>query len=267
MLSSSLSAKRNKIGCWLLIAAAILLICCWHVFGSNFFLTSTSTKKTAIVLLGGGLKSTGELYPHVELRLGRSVEIYHSLVPDNFVRIIPLSGGTPHKPPPHDSRGFPIAESRAAVQKLVEKYKINPEHIEEEAFSLDTLGNAYFFRTAHVDPGRYTDLIIVTNSWHMPRVKEIFSIVMELPFEVNGNKRLLNIQYEEVGAVLEGKLLESRKKREKESLNSFVENVKPKLNSLQELHDFIFIQHKAYNAKRLLLDPPKPIDPTVLDSY
>lgn len=65
--------------------------------------------KTAIIILGGGLLPDGSLPPHTLLRVERAVEIYHQL--EGHVVIIPLSGGTPHKPNPLDPQARQIMMS------------------------------------------------------------------------------------------------------------------------------------------------------------
>lgn len=93
---------------------------------------------TAIIILGGGLMRDGSLPSHTTLRVERAVQLFHELQ-GNAV-IIPLSGGTPHKPNPLDIEGFPIWESTAAAKRLLE-LGIPADKILEENFSLDTIGN------------------------------------------------------------------------------------------------------------------------------
>jgi hypothetical protein len=59
-----------------------------------------TTPSTAILILGGGLMSDGTLPNHTQLRLNRAVEVFKAL--EGKAMIIPLSGGTPHKPNPLD---------------------------------------------------------------------------------------------------------------------------------------------------------------------
>lgn len=99
-----------------------------------------------IVILGGGLLPSGDLPPHTNLRVIEAVKLYQDLLSHSKqenIFIIPLSGGTPHKPNPLDSKGFPIWESTAATKKLL-SYGIPADRIMEESFSLDTLGNVCY---------------------------------------------------------------------------------------------------------------------------
>jgi uncharacterized SAM-binding protein YcdF (DUF218 family) len=54
--------------------------------------------------------------------------------------MVTLSAGTPHVPPPHDSKGFPLYESTVGAKYLI-KAGIPTQNIFEEKLSLDTLGN------------------------------------------------------------------------------------------------------------------------------
>ena len=118
------------------------------------------------------------------------------------------SGGTPWKPPPRDSRGFPITEAAASARTLSD-LGVPFDHLFEEGFSLvrvpegrgswsvsratksrartscrplfvfhlrvslakDTIGNAYFLRATHTDPAGWRNLVVITNEFHMPRTR------------------------------------------------------------------------------------------------
>ena len=57
--------------------------------------------------------------------------------------IVLLSGGTPHKPNPRDSAGFPVWEATAAARRVLElgAGDVPATCVLEETFSLDTIGN------------------------------------------------------------------------------------------------------------------------------
>lgn len=100
--------------------------------------TSINNGKTVVVVLGGGVTAAGQVPPHTQLRVNKAFEIYSEDKED--ILIITLSGGTPHKPNPLDSRGFPVWESTAAARALIEM-GVPTDQVYEESFSLDTLGN------------------------------------------------------------------------------------------------------------------------------
>ena len=111
-------------------------------FTSNF----DTNDRIAITVLGGGLTETGLGPPRTQLRLDKAAELYEFFTKKGIkkCKIIPLSGGTPHKPNPVDSDGFPIWEATAAANQLI-KMQIPPDAIYEESFSLDTIGNVRNF--------------------------------------------------------------------------------------------------------------------------
>lgn len=97
--------------------------------------------KTFIIVLGGGLTADGLVPAHTQLRLDKAVTHYKRLKDlKQEAIIIPLSGGTTHKPNPNDKRGFPILEAAAAAKRLIEM-GVPSSSIMEECYSLDTLGN------------------------------------------------------------------------------------------------------------------------------
>ena len=136
----------------------------------------------------------------------------------------------------------------------------------EEGFSLDTLGNAYFLRNTHIDPGRFARMIVVTNDWHMDRARAYFDTVFSLPRGCSTNSDL-EIEYQAVGPGLEGDVLRSRIEREKESLRNFMDVTRSEFSDMEELHEFLFTRHMAYSSSRLLLRDHDEIDPKVKQSY
>ena len=64
---------------------------------------------------------------------------------------IVLSRGTTHKPPPRNARGFPVDESVASAQYLVE-HGVEPSRILQDTWSVDTVGNVAFTRLMLIEP-------------------------------------------------------------------------------------------------------------------
>lgn len=222
------------------------------------------TNRVGIIVLGGGLLKDGRVPPHVTLRLQKAVELYNSikLTSKDYPFIITLSGGTPHKPNPVDLEGFPYKESTSGALDLI-AMGIPPDHILEEAFTLDTFGNAYWLRQIHILPTRINRMLVITNNWHMKRTKAIFDMVFQSwsIFEPS-----IKLEYIEVESALEPDILTVRKGKEESALKSFIKDVKPTIKSLQDLHQYIFMKHMAYATKRLLASR-QPIDPKLLETY
>jgi uncharacterized SAM-binding protein YcdF (DUF218 family) len=114
---------------------------------------SDATDVDAIVVLGGGLTSEGLPPPWQQARCRLAAERYAEVIAAGQTpppAVVTLSGGTPWKPPPGDARGFPITEAASSARYLA-SLGVPYEHLFEEGFSLDTIGNAYFLRTMHTD--------------------------------------------------------------------------------------------------------------------
>ena len=139
--------------------------------------------------------------------------------------------------------------------------------------SICYFAQAYFLRAIHITPGRFKTLYIITNNWHMPRTKSIFTKVFSLPehtiltsdnnidnifswFFLNSNTVApppITLKFEEVSAGIDDKdTLAARLSREVQSLESFNTNVAPLWNTFQELHLWLYKQHDAYRAQRLI---------------
>jgi len=272
--------KSGPVRLFMLASWKVLVTICVLVLSLCYFLginlsalkfKGQGVDKIGLIVLGGGVTKDGLLPEHVKLRLEHAIDRYKKYTaedPKRGVYIITLSGGTPHKPNPTDSLGFPITEAKAGAKYLLDS-GISAEHVLEEAFSLDTLGNAYFLRTMHIEPGRFNKLVIITNSWHMSRAREMFSHVFNLPSRPGGRGaigRRWDLTYEQVAAGLDAETLAARERREKISLESFQRETRPAFSSMLELHNFLFNKHLAYASMRLLQKREK-LDPKVLATY
>src|SRR5215472_440663 len=128
----------------------------------------------AVIIPGGGVRPGGELPAWVKPRLDRALE----LAGDAW--LMPLSAGTPHRPPPLDAHGFPILEARAGAEYLIAR-GADPRRILMEAASYDTIGNAYFSRVIHAIPRGFRRVLIITSEFHMPRTEAAFRWIWEMP--------------------------------------------------------------------------------------
>jgi uncharacterized SAM-binding protein YcdF (DUF218 family) len=95
-------------------------------------------ENTLVVVLGGGVTAEGGVPQHTLLRVQKAFGLYEVL--GDRAMFVTLSGGTTHKPPPVDSRGFPVWEATAAARLLI-SMGVPAAQVMEECFSLDTLGN------------------------------------------------------------------------------------------------------------------------------
>jgi hypothetical protein len=213
------------------------------------------SQSEAVIVLGGGLTSSGEPTPWVVPRLDRALEFPGSPT------IVVLGAGTPHKPPPNDAAGFPVHECAAMAQYLIEK-GCPAERIVMEACSADTIGNAYFSRVIHVDPRGWKRLAVVTSDFHMPRTVAIFERVFALP-GIGGISSGFSLEFSSVPDIgLDQESLDSRRERERKSLTSWLWKA-PTFASMQELSQWLFTQHECYAPNKI----PKRVIGAVAQSY
>ncbi len=207
----------------------------------------------AILIPGGGVRPGGVLPLWTQRRLerARALETGREL-------FITLSAGTVYKPLPRDAAGFPIFESHAAANYLLE-HGIPAGRILTETCSYDTIGNAYFGRVIHVDPGGLRRLLIITSAFHMPRTRAIFEWVFGLDPPAGGYR----LDFDEVSdAGIDEGILAARIAKEREGLQR-LEAVKARIRTLARLHEWLFSEHAAY-----MVNPsPQKASGAVLDTY
>lgn len=200
----------------------------------------------AVLIPGGGVRDNAALPEWVcarfDLALAAPGEPY----------LIPLSAGTPHRPPPIDARGFPISEADAGARYLLAR-GADPRRILIEAASYDTIGNAYFSRVIHVAPREFSSALVVTSEFHMPRAEAVFRWTFGLPGPGAGCK-LDFLSAPNTG--IPGPTLQARLEKERVSLARF-RAVQSRIASLAGLHLWLFTEHGAYTAKR---PPCEPVD-------
>jgi uncharacterized SAM-binding protein YcdF (DUF218 family) len=193
-----------------------------------------------ILVPGGGVDASGGLPPWVQRRFDLAIQISVN------EPIVALSAGTVHRPPPLDGNGFPVFEAIAALHYLIER-GIEPTRILTETSSYDTIGNAYFSRVIHVDPGRYRRICVITSDFHLPRTEAIFRWIYGLDDPKPGGYQLTFKSVSDSG--IPEKALEARVRREKRSLLQLEENRK-KIRSMKQLHRWLFSEHAAYAGWR-----------------
>lgn len=191
----------------------------------------------AILIPGGGLQSDGTPVAWAQNRLDRAIALYQG----EF--LIPLSAGTPHKPPPLDSEGYPILESVAGARYLLE-HGIDARKVLVETCSFDTIGNAYFSRVMHVAPRQFRRLLTITSAFHMPRTQAVFRWVYGLP-GLPGDSVLSFDAVPDTG--IPSAALEARRRKESARLEA-LPALQSRIRNLAELHHWLFTEHTAYAA-------------------
>jgi hypothetical protein len=193
----------------------------------------------AILVPGGGVREGGNVPPWTKARLDLALRISKN------EPIITLSAGTVHRAPVLDGNGFPVFESVAAARYLMEM-GVKPDRILTETCSYDTIGNAYFSRVIHIEPGDLRRLLIITSEFHLARTEQIFLWVYSL--DHGGDFYQLTFRsVPDIG--IPAAALKARKKKEKESLEQFFKT-RESIASLKQLHGWLHTRHAAYSAAR-----------------
>jgi uncharacterized SAM-binding protein YcdF (DUF218 family) len=192
----------------------------------------------AIVVPGGGLTADGDAPDWVRARLDRALELFEV---NREARVVLLSRGTPHKPPPLDPDGRPIDEAYVSAEYMRER-GVPSEQLLQDTWSLDTIGNALFLRLMHLDPRRLRRVAVITNAFHMPRVEAIFEWVLALP---PAPVRFTTSYVPVPDLGLTDEQLEARRSKESASLSKLRVTMS-QIGSMQQLHAFIFERHGSY---------------------
>jgi hypothetical protein len=193
----------------------------------------------AVVIPGGGVRNGGVLPPGVAVRFDRAIEIAGAAF------LMPLSAGTPYRPPPLDERGIPITEARAGAAYLMAR-GVPAERILVEESSYDTLGNAYFSRVIHAIPRGFAKLLVITSAFHMPRVEAVFRWV----YALDGPGPRCGVDFDSAPNVgIDPGALAARIEKEGAGLAAF-EPLRARMHSLADLHAYVFAEHGVYAAER-----------------
>ena len=190
----------------------------------------------AMLVPGGGVRVGGKLPLWTQRRLDQVIENQ-----SQATYIILLSAGTTHKPPPLDANGYPIFESVAAANYLVEQ-GINPSKILVETSSYDTIGNVFFSRVVHIEPLQLKRLLVITSEFHMARTKVIFEWI----YGLKGLAQDVQLSFETVSDTgIATSILQARKQKEERSLKSLLNTING-ICTINDFHQWLFQEHAAY---------------------
>ena len=202
-------------------------------------------------MLGGGLTPSGKPAPWVLPRLEAAIRC------SGGDPIVCLSAGTVHKLPPKDQDGFPITEAACSAAYLIER-GVNPTSVWQENCSFDTIGNAYFSRVIHIEPANLKTLHIITSDFHMARTTQTFDWVYGLEPNID-----VTLTYQSVSAVgMSRATLLARQEKEADAFLR-IEELRRRIVSVYDLHQFIYTEHSAYNSERT----PRGTIGSARDSY
>ena len=203
-----------------------------------------------LVVLAGGVDDAGLPHETVMRRLRKAANVHkqqstHAFAPS----IVCNGGGTTHKPKWVDPAGYAVPEA-ALMGKQLMALGVPEKDIYVEGYSDDTIGNAFFLRVMHADlRPDWRRLRIITSKFQMARTIAIYDWIFSLT-PLPANKAAYELSYESVndsGAVPE-RVLTSRRRREAESLKTFLAGDLIRKATLAEVHQWIYLTHNGYTA-------------------
>ena len=184
-----------------------------------------------IIVLGGGISKEGKLPVWVHSRLEKALALHHETGEGLL-----MSG--------KGKDSYNITEAEAMAAYLVGK-GVSEDEILLECLSEDTVQNAYYSRTLHVDPMGIRRFTVVTSNFHTERSRHIFEWVFGPEYDITC-----------VGAgdgdIIEADLME--RKRIESELLGFHQTVLKEIpdGNLSRMHSFLFKREnlfaKAYRA-------------------
>ena len=199
-------------------------------------------KYDLIIVLAGGLDNEGKIYEWVRRRLERAIELYTI----HKIPILCCGGGTYHKPPFINSKGFVVHESTECANYLIQRGVLATD-IYREWSSYDTIANAFFALTNHIFcREEWKNIIVITSNFHLPRSKEIFDWI----FSFHDCK----LYYEGVNDdKMDETIIKARRVRENKSRENIIK-LKEKITTLKDLHLWIYRDHNAYNNNPIVME-------------
>ena len=221
-------------------------------------LCSVNGPVDVIFVLAGGVDANGYIHEWVRRRLDVAIQIYCQ----KKCYIVCLGGGTYHKPPSLNHAGFVIHESTACCKYLIDA-GIPYNKIYKEWSSYDTIANGFFSLVNYSTPRKWSNIVVITSQFHMPRAKAIFEWIYSLEPHYQYNLRF--IEASDKG--LDPDIINARRKREKKSLSNLQTTIKS-IKNLDQFHCWLFTDHKAYASSSIhTVDHTIEVDETTQKSY
>jgi|SRR3989344_1823599 len=136
-------------------------------------------KYDTVVLLSHKLNPDGSMTSQGISRLNGCVDLYRK----NIASTITVSGNYTRKR--YDNNNVKDSDFYIYIKDyLISKKNIPSKNVFLEMVSLDTIGNAVFTKKDIVLPNGWKKLIILSNDYHMNRVKKIFNFVFGDGYEL-----------------------------------------------------------------------------------
>mmetsp|Transcript_511 Transcript_511/g.825 ORF Transcript_511/g.825 Transcript_511/m.825 type:complete len:298 (-) Transcript_511:230-1123(-) len=206
-----------------------------------------------IIVLGGGVPLSPDNPPiYTKNRCKYAAEIYHrsrKIGSSNHAKILAISAGTAHMPQLLSADGLPVWESTSSASFLMKELQVNKKDMYVETTSYDTISNAFFTRTNFCDIANWTNILIVTNEFHMERSKLIFDWIMNAPPSYHKYK-LHYLSVPDIG--LSNEALEVRYDKERKSADNISNVLMKNYPTLPDVFNFLNEKHSFYTASALV---------------
>ncbi|CAN8062521.1 unnamed protein product [Agarophyton chilense] len=197
-------------------------------------------KYDAIIIPGGGLEQRTALpQPWVRARLDAALKLQNQTK-----YFLVLSRGTTHKPPPRDTAGHCIDEASASAKYLLDNGIRDAERILMDRWSFDTIGNVHFARAMICEPMKLKRLCVITSVFHMPRTRAIFNWI----FSLDGGCSDIDYVFTEDRGMSAAQSA-VRYDKERQGLRRLAASTIPNVQSMEQLAEFVFVGHSAYNSQ------------------
>lgn len=216
-----------------------------NVFPTTEYLANTNLRFDATIVLSGGLDASGEPNPMTKQRIEAA-----GSVASRTAYWVSSGAFSANKPPLLSSKGVPITEGRSDARYLAIRFGIPAKRIILEENSKDTLGNAFFTRGI-VAGFNFSNVLVVTNAFHMKRTKLAFDWI----YGLQASNVVSDVQpeypvhlyYLAAPDVPETPQVQrARQAKERSSIHHIVCNVQPHVIHLADLSAYMYLVHKAY---------------------
>jgi hypothetical protein len=131
-----------------------------------------------------------------------------------------------------------VVHECAVMARYLQLNGVSEKMILQESVSGDTIGNAYFARVIHTDPGGLKRLLIVTSQFHMPRTRAIFEWVFGL------DDRGYDLEF--LAIADDALATKDRLARERGQIRK-VMNYRKRVQTLAQFHRWLFSAHAGHD--------------------
>lgn len=129
----------------------------------------------AIIILGSGVNDDSTLLPIPKQRVATGIALFEQQLAPTLI----MTG----KWSLFATAPYPISEAAAMAVYAVSRGVPEDAVIKEEA-AMDTIGNAYYTKTAILEPRGWRSVIVLTSDFHLVRTRYIFDKVLGTQYDI-----------------------------------------------------------------------------------